>query len=266
MLLVLFYNWLFAAAMMFVGWLFYCRYRNPGIVDLFWGLIICFNCCLAIFLGKYFTGLAQIIYMLCVLLWGVRLGLFLLITRVSKGCVEHRYVEISKSWKGGGPKSFFWHYQVQAILSLFVSVSAYPLVMYSAGALTTSFLIALAVAILAIICEWIADAQLHKFKIEKQYGVHSNVVCRRGFWAYMRHPNYTFEMLFWVACAVMASIGGWVNVSWIAPVFMYLLMRFVTGRITERESLKRRGEEYAKYQSEVGMFLPKLFNTKKEEK
>jgi steroid 5-alpha reductase family enzyme len=263
MLTALLYNWVLAAGLMTIGWALYCKLKNPGVVDLFWGIVIAANCLLTIYLGKNGLAVPQIMFVLCIVLWSLRLSIFLLLTRVGKGHVEHRYVEISKSWKSQGNKSFFLHYQVQAILSLFVSTPAYVFAFSAHQSSNIIFFVAAAASIIFIILEWSADQQLHKFSQDVKRGIETAKVCKRGWWAIVRHPNYSFEMLFWLSIAIMALSFDPSWQAFIAPLFLYILMRFVTGRITERESVKRRGEAYTQYQKEVGMFIPRFIKLKR---
>ena len=106
--------------------------------------------------------------------------------------------------------------------------------------------------------ENLADYQLDQFRRSAEV---TTGVCRRGLWAYSRHPNYFFEFLLWVAYALYAlpSISGWVDSVFLAGVVgvAYWFLVYYTGiPLTERASLERRGETFRQYQAEVSFFVP----------
>ena len=263
--MLLLVNLLLASCVMFVAWLFYLRLRNPGIVDVFWGVVIFLTCALPFCLSSIKISVFGLIFLGVTFLWALRLSGFLYWTRVRHHKIEHRYESMRQGWKRQGPVAYMWHFQFQALLSLFVSAPAYAIATSEHPLSAKVFVTASVIAIVFIIAEWVADFQLYNFVKMRDAGSISSdqVICKKGFWKWVRHPNYTFEIGFWICCAIMSSMfthGFW---GWISPLFMYLLMRFVTGRITERESIKRRGKAYIDYINETGMFLPKLFNAKK---
>jgi steroid 5-alpha reductase family enzyme len=110
----------------------------------------------------------------------------------------------------------------------------------------------------AVVGEGAADAQLAHYRAD---AAHRGGVCDVGLWAWSRHPNYFFESLGCLAYAVIA-IGpsgawplGWVAL--IAPAFMFVLLRFVSGvPPTEAAMARSRGERFAAYQAQVSAFFP----------
>jgi protein-S-isoprenylcysteine O-methyltransferase Ste14 len=107
--------------------------------------------------------------------------------------------------------------------------------------------------LLAVGGEALADHQLHAHRRDPaQHGR----TCRRGLWAWSRHPNYFFEWLTWCGIALVAApAAGW----WAAlqPVAMFVLVRFVSGvPYTELQALKSRGDDYRRYQQETNAFVP----------
>jgi len=105
-----------------------------------------------------------------------------------------------------------------------------------------------------LIGESISDHQLNSFKKDPK---NKGKLCDQGLWGYSRHPNFFFEWTMWVAYFVFAlgSLHGWVAI--ITPACMLFLLLKVTGiPIIEKESLKRRGEVYRRYQKTTSMFIP----------
>jgi len=76
-----------------------------------------------------------------------------------------------------------------------------------------------------------------------------------GLWSLSRHPNYVGEILLWTGITVMAIdvVAGWQWMAIITPVFVFWLLRFVSGvpllekraddkwgRVTDYEAYKQR--------------------------
>jgi steroid 5-alpha reductase family enzyme len=115
--------------------------------------------------------------------------------------------------------------------------------------------IGLAVGILSITGESIADWQLSRFRSRPE---NRGQVCERGLWRYSRHPNYFFEWLHWWAYVCFAlSNWPWGAVTLLGPLTMWYLITRVTGiPPTEAQSLKSRGEAYRRYQQTTSPFFP----------
>ena len=85
----------------------------------------------------------------------------------------------------------------------------------------------------------------------------------QGLWSLCRHPNYLGETLLWTGIAVfgVSCLGGFEWVSWISPVFVYLLLTKVSGiPILDRRALSKWGDdpEYQAYRERVPAMIPLL--------
>jgi steroid 5-alpha reductase family enzyme len=110
--------------------------------------------------------------------------------------------------------------------------------------------------LVAIGGESIADMQLALFKAQPAA---KGRVCDIGLWKYSRHPNYFFEWLGWLAYPAIAFDPAqlWTWVTWIAPIVMFILLRFATGvPATEKSMLASRGDKFRDYQRRVSAFFP----------
>ena len=123
----------------------------------------------------------------------------------------------------------------------------------SPGLGVTDFL-GIAIWILAIGGESLADRQLAAFKSDPE---NRGGVCRRGLWAWSRHPNYFFEWTHWFAYVLIGwnAPNGWLSL--LGPIIMRFFLVKITGiPPTETRALEGRGAEYRRYQREVSAFLP----------
>ena len=117
-------------------------------------------------------------------------------------------------------------------------------------------LLAVALMLLAVGGEGVADTQMKQFKADP---ANHGKVADIGLWGWSRHPNYFFEWLGWLAYPLigldLARPITWLSVS--APVVMYLLLTRVSGiPPLEAAQLRSKGEAYRAYQARVSAFFP----------
>lgn len=236
---------------MFLIWCWYYFTKNPSVVDVGWASGLTLSG-LIYLLAQPITF--KIIFLsLILLIWGLRLGLYLWLTRVRKGQKDRRYLTLSDSWKISKSLGFFLNFQLQGILILVVSL---PWFFSSKTSNLQPYIFDYIVwifAFLAIVGETLADYQLQHFK-----KTHPGKVCNQGLWRLSRHPNYFFEWLTWCMFALFAlpANSGWL--AFISPLALYIIMSRITGPMTEASSLKSRGRDYVDYQAVTPFFFPNL--------
>lgn len=76
---------------------------------------------------------------------------------------------------------------------------------------------------------------------------------RSGFYAYMRHPLYTFSTIILLSSPVMTH-----NLVYI--IICVVLYFYIGSYFEERGLIKRFGDNYRSYQEEVPRFIPNLFH------
>jgi steroid 5-alpha reductase family enzyme len=114
--------------------------------------------------------------------------------------------------------------------------------------------LALVVWLASMAGESLADRQLARFRADPGS---RGKTCRVGLWAWSRHPNYFFEWLHWFSYVLLAVGSGLAWLAWLGPVLMFAFLYRVSGiPWTEAQSLRSRGEDYARYQREVSAFFP----------
>lgn len=242
-----------------------CIFKNNGsMVDLGWpsGFFI---------MSIYFliTGKALLIkrLLICIPLFfaGLRFILLWIFERNHFKYEDKRWELWRERWRRGEgwfgiksvPVNFFFFYHAQSITNASFSIPLY-LITNSKYELSNYEVIGFLIWIISFICENIADYQLTKFKSNKK---NLNSVCRVGFWAYSRHPNYFFEFLLWFGIFIMTFPNltqTWEYFVWIGMPYgtYYFLVEFTGIPMCEKQSLKNRGDIYQKYQEEVNMFFP----------
>ena len=236
---------------MTIGFCLSLIYQNSSIVDGFWPLGI-----IGGLWATYSLHLTHIgLLILCILatLWGVRLCLFLTLTRLIPGHKDHRYTALESKWSGSFMFKSARHFYVQAALQLLVCTVSVPLLFADLSTLSPIHGVAIAVFSLALAGESIADWQLYQFKQSNQHGI-----CRSGLWNHSRHPNYFFEWLIWVSLSLLSwGLPYWIFAT-ISPLSMWVIMRYITGPYTEAQSVIRNGHLFEAYQRDVPMIIPSL--------
>ena len=239
--------------------------RNAGLVDFGWpcGLVA-----LAIFFFLSGIGWPARRAVLCGMyaFCGLRFILGWFVRTIRDG-EDRRWDHWRRHWQeGNGPLgirsidlNFLIFYHAQTFSTLLVMAAPLGLAgREPAEGFHPPELIGIALWLASFALENVADYQLDRFRRSPEG---SSGVCRRGLWAYSRHPNYFFEFLLWVAYAVYAwpSAVGWVDRGFLLaiPVIAYWFLVHYTGiPFTERASLQRRGEVFRRYQEEVNLFVP----------
>ncbi|MGE5359296.1 MAG: DUF1295 domain-containing protein [Bacteroidales bacterium] len=245
--------WAAVAVLMAVLWVIHLRIGNAAIVDAGWayGLPLA---ALVYAADAPQPGARLLVLVAMFVVWGGRLGTYLLMTRVVGHAEEGRYQALRRRWRTSLPLKFFLFFQAQAVLGVLLSLPALLVARSPVGAFSAVEAIGLVLWAVGVAGETTADAQLARFK---RVPANRGRTCRAGLWRYSRHPNYFFEWLVWVAYAVYAlgSPYGWLALS--CPALMLYFLFRVTGiPATEDQALRTRGDDYRRYQQTTSAFVP----------
>jgi len=242
-----------ASALMVVMWLVAVRIADASHVDVAWAYG---TAGLGVLYAALGTGSAaqRVLVALLGVLWGGRLGTYLLVNRILGKPEDGRYQELRRRWAPHVNRAFFVFFQAQAG---FVAVFSLPFLFVALDEDATLSPLAWAGAALALASiagEALSDRQLAAWRASP---ANRGKTARNGLWGWSRHPNYFFEWLHWVGWALIAlgSPSGWIAL--LVPVFLLYLLFKVTGiPATEAQSLRSRGDDYLRYQQEVSVFVP----------
>lgn len=233
---------------------FYCwKKGNFGYVDVVWSYSVGGLTLLYFALNGDPANAKHWIALAIGLFWSIRLGTHLLL-RVSREQEDGRYQELREAWGGDLRRKTFVFFQFQAVAASLLSVA--PLAVFASARSFGSFAswVGLAIAIIAITGEGIADYQLSQFRNNPR---NKGKTCRRGLWDLSRHPNYFFEWLYWCSFPFLAAGSSLFWLSLISPAVLLFLILKVTGiPPTERNALKSRGDDYRNYQMDTNAFFP----------
>jgi steroid 5-alpha reductase family enzyme len=190
-------------------------------------------------------------------IWALRLGLHIA-ARTRHHGEDPRYAALREEWGPRFPQRMFLFLQIQAAAALLLVISIALAAHNPAPRLGWGDALGVAILVVAIVGEGVADRQLRHFRANP---ANRGRVCDQGLWSLSRHPNYFFEWLGWTAYAVIAlAPDAQPATAWLAligPIFMYVLLVHVSGvPPLEEHMLKSRGPEFRAYQARVSAFWP----------
>ncbi len=189
--------------------------------------------------------------------WSLRIGYFLL-SRVIMMGRDKRFDEIRTN-----PKRFFRFFLLQGFASWVISIPFLYYFFYHQTEDNYSILELLGwgIAIVGLIIETVADQQKMNFKSKAGNG---SKLYTAGLYKYVRYPNYTGEILFWIGICV-ASAGVFVGLRWlslVSPFFIILLLLKVSGiPYLERGRAKQYGDDkgYQSYLKKTKALFPGIY-------
>ena len=248
---LLLWIWLGSALAMILVWVYARHIRNMGYVDVAWAGLMG---AMAITVAACGHGAALPRVLIGVLgfIWATRLFVYLF-ARVHGQEEDGRYRYLREQVHGDQRK-LFWLFQAQAVV---IALFALPLLAAASNpvdAATAWTIAAIAVWLVSVGGEAIADRQLAAWASNP---ANKGKTCRRGLWAWSRHPNYFFETLHWFTYAFLAVGAPMAWLAFCGPLLMFAFLYRVTGiPWTEAQALRSRGEDYRAYQREVNAFFP----------
>ncbi len=209
----------------------------------------------------FFTSgvtLPSIVLLAAIIIWAARLGIYLL-TRIRRIGKDSRFDEMRNSfWRFGR----FWLLQ-----GFTVWIVLLPSIMFfsnSPNDINGHAYIGLVIWALGLLIETAADRQKYNFINNP---ANNGKWIDTGLWKYSRHPNYFGEIMLWIGLYLYALGGLSLNEAFIGaigPVYIALLIIFVSGiPLLEKSANKRWGDNarYQNYLRRTSVLIP-WFNKK----
>ena len=239
--------------LMFILWLIHIPMRNAAIVDAGWAGGLALLAVIYALLGDGWEFRRSVIAMMAGV-WGVRLGLYLLLSRVIGHPEEGRYQELRRKWGNNIALKFLVFFEAQAILDIVLSVPFLLAALDPRPEFDAPAFAGMAIWFVAVIGEISADSYLSRFKHNP---ANRGKTCQIGLWRYSRHPNYFFESLTWVGFALFSAGSPYGFVGFLSPaLILYFILRVTGIPATEAQALRSRGDEYRAYQRTTSAFIP----------
>ena len=244
---------LFCSILMLVLWWIQVRTHNAGTVDVAWSFAT--GLCGIWFAHAVVEGtyVRNLIVAAMIGFWGVRLGIHLF-RRVMGEVEDGRYHYMRQSLSSKVQPVMFIFFQIQAGWAIVFSLPVLVAVSNPAPIMTMLDALGIAVWLLAVIGELVADNQLAAFRKQPD---NKGKVCNVGLWRYSRHPNYFFEWLHWFTYILIGYGSGIWWLAWLVMILMLVFLLKVTGiPHAESQLLRSRGDAYLEYQRTTSIFFP----------
>ena len=213
-------------------------FRNSSFYDPYWSLapIAITGYWAATGLEK--PGIGQLAMLAVIAFWGLRLTWHWARNWGGLGHEDWRYTKLREK-----SKKWFWLVELAGIdlmptLVVFLGLlSVYP-GLTSRRDLGLTDILAVLFTSAAVFIESAADAQLGKF-IKTPHA--DGDVMSGGLWAYIRHPNYLGEIMFWWGLFMFGAVSGtghWWMVA--GPLTVTALFIFISVPMMDRHNFERR--------------------------
>ena len=245
--------------MMIAAWAVQIPTKQSGWADCFWSFAIGIG---GLIVAMFATGDGPIerrwLVTAMVVFWSMRLGFHILARTATATYEDPRYADLRREWGDRFQARLFLFLQIQALCGIGLVVTVYAAAHRPGPAFAITDWIGLALLIVSVVGEGIADRQLRAFATDT---ANHGKVCDSGLWAWSRHPNYFFEWLGWLAYPVIAiSLSPYWWPGWLAligPILMYWLLVHVSGiPPLEAHMLKSRGDGFRSYMARASAFFP----------
>lgn len=202
------------------------------------------------------SGVRSLLIAAAVLIWSVRLGLFLS-ARIRARGFDRRFATIKPDF---GAFLMTWTLQ-----GLWVSLTFAPGLAAITSTSTTQsgldawLLLGGVLWLLGFCLEVVADRQKRRFRADAD---NEDRFIQTGLWAWCQHPNYFGEILLWTGVAVMAypALQGWQHATLISPIFVWLLLTRISGtRLLDASAEKSWGQDsdYNDYIARTPKLIPR---------
>ena len=232
-----------------VTFLFSVLFGNASVYDPYWSvqpivIVIAFA------VKAPAIGVAQILPMIAVFIWGLRLTANWAYTFHGMEHQDWRYTMLKE--KTGKLYPVVNFLGIHLVPTLIVYACTLPVVftLVYVPAFNAGSAVFFAVSILAIILQGAADCQMHKFR---KSGVGGFI--RVGLWKYSRHPNYLGEIMMWwgIALAFICIMPQYWYLI-VGAVANTLLFTFISVPLADNHQARKEG--FAEYKKATRMFLP----------
>ena len=248
----LFYVWI----VQIIGFIFGFVYQTERYYD-FIGSLTYSSSTLLVYYSLPVRTQTDSILLILVLIWSLRLGLFLF-RRILEDGSDSRFTK---------PKQSFFHFLQywtgQAMWVSFTCIGVYVAMISQEGnTLKSLSLLGIFIWIIGFSVEVISDSQKRKFRKDIN---NKGKFISTGLWSRSRHPNYFGEITLWSGVSVIAftSLNGIGYVALVSPLFVYMLLSKGSGiPLLEKSADKKWGQDvaYQDYKKNTPVLFPKLFN------
>ena len=232
-----------------VTFIFSLIFRNASVYDPYWSvqpLVIVVGYAVV----RKNLSVTQILPLIAVLLWGIRLTANWAYTFYGLGFQDWRYTMLREKTGKLYPVVNFVGIHLVPTLVVYGCVLPIAFTFEEAPAFNAGAAVFFALSVSATVLQGAADIQMHRYRKNR-----NGTFMRNGLWKYSRHPNYLGEILMWwgVALAyVCVTPSRWYLIAGaVANTLLFLCVS-----IPLAEGRQSRKEGFAEYKKQTRMLLP----------
>ena len=224
-------------------------FSNASVYDPYWSvqpLVIV----AAFAITSHYIGAAQILCLVAIFIWGIRLTANWAYTFHGLTHQDWRYTMLKETT--GKLYPFVNFLGIHLVPTLIVYGCTLPAVflMINSVQLNIVSVVFFAISMLAVLLQGTADCQMHAFRKSGKGGF-----IRSGVWKYSRHPNYLGEILMWwgiaLACAFAMPRYWYLCAGAFANTLLFL---FISIPLADKRQSRKPGFE--QYKAATHMLLP----------
>lgn len=209
---------------------------------------------IAVLASPMVDGRSLLLWVL-VVAWAGRLGSFLF-RRIMKTGKDARFDDLKPSFV-----RFLLTWTLQGLwVTVTLAAALAAITTTTRRSLGAFALLGLGLWAVGFTLEVVADLQKSRFRANP---ANDGRFITTGLWARSRHPNYFGEIVLWLGVAVIAIpvLRGWQWVTMLSPVFVTLLLVFVSGvPLLEQRADETWGgrTDYESYKERTPVLVPRL--------
>lgn len=220
------------------------RFKKRWYLNLAWSTSFLVIYLLSLLINKS-AGFKQSFIFLMILLWSLRLSLYLIIRNINH--TDLNYKNLNEVFKS--------RLLINIFIKLILPLAVASILINSAAIIASTYnqftrleildIVAAIIWTLGFLLESIADLELFRFKSNL---LNKDKILRVGLWNYSRHPNYLGEILQWSAICIAVITLPCGIASLLSPLILILwLFKFNIFSIVENKlSSKPEYQEYKK--------------------
>jgi steroid 5-alpha reductase family enzyme len=199
-------------------------------------------------------GVFHWVLFLMITIWAIRLSVYLGY-RIRVWGLDKRFDRFRGSWSG---LLKFWLLQYLSIIVISLPILFNVTKPEGVFGFWQGF--GAVIFLFGFLMETFADYQKFMFKLNPK---NKNSFIQNGLWRYSRHPNYLGEWLVWLGVFIfsMPLLQGYEWVAIISPIWIFVLLRYISGGNLLEKSAKSKYSDQPDYQAyleRTGIFFPKL--------
>ncbi len=233
-----------------IVWAFGLAFRNSSFYDPYWSITPLVMVILLL-IDKKAYGVTNIIFVLALAAWSLRLTINWATTFTSINVEDWRYVDYRNKSPKLWPIINFFGINMMPTLLVFAGLLPGLSMMIENTGFKPLSLIGTVVIIWGFLLELLADRDMHKHLATDV----NHTICQVGLWKYSRHPNYLGEISIWFGIYFMLLA---VNPSkfylGFGAIAILALFVFISIPMMEKRQIKRR-PAYIEYKKTTSMLL-----------